>query len=1049
MAPAEDKLSFMRRAGSRGGAWVRWSLVGVLAAVGASALAGDSGAATRAPALPTDDYEDTVRPILARLCFDCHGETKQKGAVRLDDLDPDFVHGPDAEEWHFALDMIQGAEMPPAKATQFTDEERRAVVRWIEEGLEAAKRARDGGGRTPLRRLTRAQYARTLQDLLHLDIDFADRLPPDARSRTGFTNSGEALAASRLHLETIQEIARAAVDEALPLGPRPETVGYRVRFGKGIGEGHVAARTGGYQSLPMDTDDFVIDVLGPEGRPREPASKEERETLDRLRRKMSIGLRGSSQGRFRVTDEGLVMYGAVPHKEKAPGAWQGPSPNVKLETQRVFPEAGTLRMTVVAGRGRIWESREPVLVPLGDDPARVSLENGAPVAGASAIVMTAVSSDQRTNVENEGDLLVPVDVTKDSKARLLARIPAEGYYQMDLVHPRVAPEMMPQVRVRHGKLNLDVRPEGAAAGGRTVTVVGAAYLRAGNQHLEVGGPFFTGFSHLVLTPLPKDHALVQQLSARTSDLEEAVRDDDPVIRVFAGTRTDDGMDYLCFGEPTQVTGAAGEVQTYQFFGRLDNLPVPAPESGDTEPLSGFLLLGLWNHNLVKDRSDTGPPLLVKSIQVEAPFVPNGPTAAHREIFAATCYSEGGPEHWWELISRFLDRAFRRPTSGVDRAPYERFFNALVAEGMTREEAMREVVVAALCSPRMLYLVEPEPGDGEAARPVDEYALASRLSYFLWNSPPDGELTMLAGRGQLRDRLASQVDRMLDDPRASRFVRAFTPEWLRLDRLELATIDPDRYPGFTRFVKEDMREETLRFVEHVLRTDAPVDDLIDSGYAMLNQNLAEYYGIDGVRGPAFRPVPVERGSGRGGLLGHGAFLAGHSDGQQPHPILRAVWLKEKLLADPPPPPPPNVPDLDPTAPGFQNLTLKEQLELHRDSASCRDCHAGIDPWGIAFEGMGAAGLPEKKRKGRPVDASTTLPDGSPIDGVAALKAHLIAERRLDVAAAVVHHVFAYALGRDVSFADEDALAAILEKTAASGHSLRSIVRETCLSPAFQR
>lgn len=1007
-----------------------------------------------------DVYTDTVRPILTKYCFDCHGPKEQKAGVQLDDLDPDIADGLDTEEWHFALDMIQGAEMPPAKAPQMSDDESRALVGWIQSGLEDAKRSNDGGTDPVLRRLNRQQYAHTIRELLDLDIDFARVLPGDAKSKTGFTNNGETLQASPLHLDTYQEVARQALSEAIAIGPRPEAVRYRVSFGKGIGKGKVAASTGGYQAVSLSPNDFMIDILGSDGEVRAPKDDTEAEAMDDLRRKMSVGLRGSSQNRFKVTADGLTLYSAVPHKEVAPGAWQGPSPNAKLETQRVFPESGRLAMRIKASRGTIWKSNDVVLLAMPDQAPRARfLEGGADlVLPTQATVAMAIACDERKNLKNVGDMVMPNDVTKPSDARLRFALPKDGFYQIDLIHAPAPADRMPSIRLSRGNLKLDLRPvftEAELAQERVVTNVGAAYLKKGAQQLRLGGPFFTGFSHLVITPIDESHDLVEQLDAKLADREELVRNQDPVLRVFAGTRTDDGMDYATFAEPQVITAPKGQAETYTFYGRLENLPVPEPESGDNEILSGFLLLGFWNDNLVKKSKETGPPLLVESIEIEAPYYEAWPPASHREIFFESGATGDENAYARDVIEAFLSRAFRRPVDAPTVDRYHAFWSDARPEFETFEESIREVFIAALCSPRFLYLAEPEAvtdgnvGAESPAVSLDDWALATRLSYFLWNSPPDEELKRLAESGSLRGALDAQCDRLLDDPRSGRFIEAFAHEWLRLDRFEQMTVDANRFPSFTRFVKRDMRDETLGFLEHVFANDMSALTLVDSDFAMLNQNLSEFYGIKGVVGPQIRAVEVPRAEGRGGLLSQGAFLTGHSDGVHPHPVKRAVWIKEKILGDAPPPPPPNVPDLDPDAPGFQNLTLKEQLERHRDSASCRDCHAGIDPYGVVFEKYSAVGLLEEMRKKRPIDATSVLPDGTAIDGVADLKRYLIETEADAVSAALIEHLFAYGLGRDVSFADEDVLDAIQATVRADRYRVRTVIKEIVQSPAFLR
>jgi hypothetical protein len=183
------------------------------------------------------------------------------------------------------------------------------------------------------------------------------------------------------------------------------------------------------------------------------------------------------------------------------------------------------------------------------------------------------------------------------------------------------------------------------------------------------------------------------------------------------------------------------------------------------------------------------------------------------------------------------------------------------------------------------------------------------------------------------------------------------------------------------------------------------------------------------------------------LSHGAFHVGHSDGTEPHPIKRAVWLKARLLGDEPPPPPPNVPDLDPETPGFDKMTLKQQIESHRDKASCRDCHAGIDPYGFVFERMNAVGRFQTKRKGMVIDATSILPDGTEVDGLPGIQKWLIDEQQSTFARSVIEHLFAYALGRETYFADDEEIDQLLKKVAADGFRARSVLRSIVTSPSF--
>ena len=1169
------------------------------------------------------DFGKEVRPILEEYCFLCHGEETQKAELRLDVLDPDMVNGPDAETWKLALDMIQLGEMPRG-LFQPVDEERRRLVGWLSESLKEAAHARKGERRVVLRRLNREQFSNTLQDLLGVAVDFGQTLPDDAQSEMGFRNNGEVLQASPLHLETYQRIAREALDQAIVVGAKPAVTRYRVTFGKGVGVGEVAGSTGGYQSVPLSTDDFVVDLLDERGMPRVGATPEEQAGLDAVKRKISVGLRGSAQDRFHSVEEGLILYSALPHKEVAPGSWQGPSPNVKMEMQRCFPEKGDFVFRVTASRGYLVQQRRELLVSLEDPVPRVllahrtagreptpeqiraaqparfgpwfragpipartgeeardasavdpkaALDFAAPLADGATrwteagstdgevqryedrigavylarvieapsprtidvslgsddalwvwlngeqilaqdvrrgvapdqlrlslnlnegrnelllkivnyggafgsyhrllhdgtlaaprsfaldveengLVFAAERSLERSNLRFEGGALVPNDVPQPSSAELFVHLREGGYYQFDLVHPATPPEAMGSIRFSVGDMRLDLRPqltEEELAQGTVVSTLGAGYLNAGAQEITLGGPFFVGFSHLVLTPVESDHPLVARLEAHADEQESA---ETPAIRSYLGTRTDDGMDYRTFDESRAVDAALGEAEVYEFIGRLENLPIPEPDTGDLEILSGIMVLGLWNDHLVKSSSATGPPLLLEAMEFEAPYHPVWPPVSHTRIFFDHP-SRGDEEAYTRaVVARFAERAFRRPLVPEELDRYLAFWRSVKDDYDQYEHGVREVLIAVLCSPSFLFLAEPRLAGGEGreeAAEADgrfaEFGLANRLAYFLWNSPPDEELLRLAEEGRLRGEIAEQADRLLDDPRTERFVRVFAREWLRLDRLESVSVNVGSFPAFTRFVKADMQEETVAFLHRVIAEDLPLLTLIDSDFAMLNQNLAEFYGIEGVQGTHFRPVAITPEQRRGGLLSQGAFLTGHSDGSEPHPIKRAVWMKEKILGDPPLPPPPNVPELEDDAPELQSLTLKQKIELHRDKPSCYDCHASFDPYGIAFERFNAVGLYQPERREQIIDASTTLPDGTAVDGVGELKRWLREEKRDAVASSVIEHLFAYALGRDLHFADEEELGGILDQVRSEDYRLRAVIRGIVTSPSF--
>ncbi|MEM1303243.1 MAG: DUF1592 domain-containing protein [Planctomycetota bacterium] len=1004
-------------------------------------------------------FEETVQPILASYCFDCHSEDFQEGDVQLDGLNPNMVDGPDAGRWHAALDMINRGYMPPDYSDQMEDDERRRVVEWMTEAIDLAKRMRAAQPQAEVRRLTREQYSNSLAALLDLPIDFGRQLPEEAKSKLGYTNSGGALVTSPLHVAYFESIARAALDKAAPTGERPEPHRYRVTLGTNIGRPGSAAVITGYQSAPVADRDVLVEILDERGRPRGSRNAKEAESLRLLKTNIGVGLRGSSGDRYRLVDDGMVLFSALPHVERAPKSWQGPSPNMKMLLRRCFPPAGPFVTRVVASLADVEHGvATNELLQLRSDAPLIGLdeETGKLTAPSDAIILTADDSQKRKAMNVVDGVLVPEDVTKNAFAEYSFVIKRDGVYHLDLVHPAATADAMPSVSIKVGRssqhLNLETE---TSENGFVATPLAHARLTKGRHKIRIGGRFFVGLRELAVTPLPDDHPAAKSLHAESAKRRGELTSAElrsATLRAFVGSRGDDGMDYETYDRPRVVDNPPESPVTYEFRGYLENLPIPILNEGDNNPLSGIMVVGVWNDHLVKKPTEIGAPILVRSIEFEGPCYPEWPPKSYRTVFFDSPLRETDQAAYTrQVLERFLTRAFREPVDADEVDRYLAFWQASRGQFDRYEDGVKEVLVAALCSPRFLYLSPAGvAGPGRLAERTQQEAqttLAERLSYFLWNAPPDEELMRLARAGELTSRVREQTERLIADPRVSNFVDAFTTDWLRLDRHAAMDIDVGRYPDYSRFVKRDMALETQRFVEHVLRQNLSLLTFVDSDFAMLNQNLAEFYGVEGVEGGHFRPTPVAPEMHRGGLLSQGAFLAGHSDGRQAHPIKRAVWLKSRILGEPPPPPPPNVPELDSETPGFQNLTLKEQLELHRDKAACRDCHRKIDPYGVVFENYDAVGRFQTTAKGRPIDVRSELPDGAEVNGVDELKAYLLETRSEQVVRSVVTHLYSYSLGRDATFDDERHIESIVERVRADGDRMQTAIVEIINAPTF--
>ena len=351
----------------------------------------------------------------------------------------------------------------------------------------------------------------------------------------------------------------------------------------------------------------------------------------------------------------------------------------------------------------------------------------------------------------------------------------------------------------------------------------------------------------------------------------------------------------------------------------------------------------------------------------------------------------------------------------------------------------------LSSPNFLYLVETAPPAATTPNTISEYELASRLSYFLWNSMPDDRLFELAESEQLRGNLTAEIDRMIKDPRSADFIADFCEQWLQMEKMTHTKVDIEEFPRFNRFVRDDMIRETRLFFTEVLQQNMSIMNLVDADFTMLNQNLAQFYGIENVTGGQFRKVALADDAKRGGLLSHGLFLTGNSNGKEPHPIKRGAWLISRILDDPPPPPPPNVPQIDEDDPAIAKLSIKEQLRRHRDNPSCVDCHSKVDPWGLLLENYNAVGL-WQHRDGA---AEATLPKGVTLDGVDALKQYILKEKNEQFTRALVQHLLRYALGRSLSFTDRASIDDIVEQVEKDDYRFQGLLQAIVTSPLFSK
>lgn len=488
---------------------------------------------------------------------------------------------------------------------------------------------------------------------------------------------------------------------------------------------------------------------------------------------------------------------------------------------------------------------------------------------------------------------------------------------------------------------------------------------------------------------------------------------------------------------------------------------------------------------------TGPGLVVQWVEIEGPLLDSWPPRSHRQLFGdmpQEPVAGADPPDRREVVSQqplvdaerilreFARRAFRRPVTDADIQPFLARVHAKLDQNYSFEQAVRVGLKAVLVSPHFLFLREKAAGPGPlpAADPalpapstaLDDFALASRLSYFLWSSMPDEELLALAEQGKLGqpDVLHAQVERMLQDVKAAAFTENFVDQWLGLRAIDDTTPDPMLYPEFDDILKTAMVKESLLFFDEVLKNDLSLTNFAASDFSMLNARLAEHYGIPSVQGLEFRKVALPPDSHRGGVLTMASVLKVTANGTTTSPVLRGAWVLDRILGTPPPKPTVDVEAIEPDIRGA--TTIRQQLAQHRQNALCASCHEKIDPPGFALENFDVIGgwrehyrkvgdfEPEivdgrrvRYRHGPAVDAADVLPDGRRFQNIDEYKQLLLSDKD-QLARGLTTKLLSYATGAIPTSADEQQIDAIVANVREKSYGLRSLIHEIVASDVFR-
>ncbi len=442
-----------------------------------------------------------------------------------------------------------------------------------------------------------------------------------------------------------------------------------------------------------------------------------------------------------------------------------------------------------------------------------------------------------------------------------------------------------------------------------------------------------------------------------------------------------------------------------------------------------------------------PTIFVEWLEYEGPMDPR--SAATKTLLTVTP-GKTQPEQTREVLARFAVRAWRRPISAEELDRMTKLVAYAMGHNDTWEEAMRRAVSAILASPKFVFRLEPDDQPQAAdPHPVDEFQLATRLSYFLWSSCPDDELLRVASEKKLAANLDAQIKRMIQDPRADALIQNFAMQWLQLGRLASHSADPKTFPNWKPELGAAMAEETRRFFGEIVRTDRSVLDLLDGDFTWVNQRLAELYGIKSAgnfQKDEWKRVSLA-GTQRGGLLTQASILTVTSNPTRTSPVKRGKWILEQVLGTPPPAPPPNTPSLDDSKRAELKGTFRQKLEQHRADPKCANCHAKMDAFGFALENFNGIGQwRDLDETGAKIDPSGKLATGRTVNGLADMKV-LLRSRKQDFARCLTEKMLIYALGRGLDWYDEATVSRILFGLEKNDYRFSTLIGGIVKNPAF--
>ena len=1026
------------------------------------------------PSVLLADVTGQLSSFFEKHCIDCHEGSEAEGGLDLQSLKWKTDDAHNESVWVKIHDRVESGEMPPEDGGEISDVERKAMTKDLSQRLiETREKAYTRHGRAVSRRVNRFEYENILRDLLHDPyLKIADQLPLDGEVH-GFAKVGTALDVSHVQVDAYRDAAEFALRRALEFPaekPRSTTKRYYAReegrMWAGGGNGGWARFSLALEGLDIN-EEYSFNKRGFDTGRKAGEAQPVGIIVDDSAAERTGPWRKSTRRSNHVGDHYLA------DDNKNTGAYA-------ITWKTTLPKPGTYEVRVSYGGGEglartapyrvrhakgetrltIDQSQKPTLQGLwyplgrftfgasGADPknepavAEVSLSNkdagGWVIADAVQFVHLDELSENRDGNNKDGnasrDQTVPH--IEDASTAIFRGAYTPFYYGFE--------KFKAPVRGTY-KLRLKAR----------------SVLRHTDYVDWEGEKKPRHYPNLVLDA-------TRRYPTPVNDRIFAGKRSEPV-KVYSSTLSEPNTQSMLpigmFEAPPE-TPEVSELEAFLEKGamvKLDCMRLPSP------------MVPAMPHTI--QPTDGGyPGVAFHWLEAEGPIVKEWPPESYRTLFGDTPLKQAGRhveavseqpmKDAGKLLAAFMERVYRRPVAEAEFDRFHLYAKQLLKDDNSFTEAMIATYSAVLASPEFLFHCG-QPGE------LDDYALAERLSFFLGESMPDEQLRTLARQGELRDSktLRAEVDRLLDKPEAKRFVKEFLNSWLKLD--EINDTDPDRelypeYAGDWWLVNSMVQESRLYFAD-LIAGDRPARNVIDADYTFVDERLARHYGVPGVFGPSFRRQALPESSPYGGILTQAAVLKVTANGTVTSPVLRGVYVMERLLGDPPSPPPPSVPAVEPDIRGA--ATIRELLKKHRADASCASCHNEIDPPGFALEsfdvmgrwrenyrslakgskrieGVGRSGNEFVHYIGQEVDASGVTPKGEHFGDILQFKKLLLQDEDA-IARNLTEQLLVYATGAPVGFADRDEVLAILEKSRASAFGVRTIIHEIIQSPLFLR